>query len=397
MANRTWLGRAKARAQVVTLTPGGTIEVGDIFSVTINGKTVSYSASGTSVASVTAGLAAALQAAGDAEFAEVAWTDSTTHVTGTGATAGVPFTLSVETTESDGGTADDQTFTLATATEATGPHHADDAQNWSGAALPADGDSLYFANSSVSVKYGLTGLASVTPAAIDIAASYTGEIGLPKTKPSGYPEYRADYLQFDGATLVRIGTGQGQGSARIKLDFLSSAATVEVQSSGNSYEQGIPAILLKGATITLDVQSGYVGVGAYATETVTLSSLKTSAGANVLCGSGVTVTAFVGQGQVVTNGPVTAATVTGGTLTINGSAAPTTLTVKPGATCRYHSSGTVAALVAHGLVDCSGDSTARTFTSATLGPGGRIRDPQQTITYTNKIALDSQVKEVIAA
>ena len=85
----SWLARALARAQVDTLTPGGTIEVGDIFIVTINGKSISYSATGTTVASVCTGLHALLAASTIPEFVEITWTDSTTHITATSATAGV--------------------------------------------------------------------------------------------------------------------------------------------------------------------------------------------------------------------------------------------------------------------------------------------------------------------
>lgn len=92
MATRIWLGRALARSQVTTATPANVV-IGDVFTLTVNGKSVSFTATAATVANVTAGLAAAWEAETDPAVAEITATDSTTHVTLTGA-AGVPFTVS---------------------------------------------------------------------------------------------------------------------------------------------------------------------------------------------------------------------------------------------------------------------------------------------------------------
>ena len=139
MATKRWQGGAAAVAQITTLTPGGTIEISDLFKVTINGKVVSYAATDTTVASVCTGLAAALEASEEPEFTEIDWADSVTCVTATAGTAGVPFTLSVETTESDSSAADTQTFSASTTTSSSGPNHWDTALNWSGGSVPTGG------------------------------------------------------------------------------------------------------------------------------------------------------------------------------------------------------------------------------------------------------------------
>jgi ribosomal protein S8E len=64
-----------AVAQISTVTPGGTIEVGDIFTATINSTDINYVATGTTVANVTAGLTAAINN-NPAQSGSVSATDS---------------------------------------------------------------------------------------------------------------------------------------------------------------------------------------------------------------------------------------------------------------------------------------------------------------------------------
>src|SRR5690349_17360674 len=152
MANPAWLGGASSVAQVVHLTPGGTIEVGDKFIVTLTDKdgyytgvqgatqSETYSAGGTTVASVCTGLAAALAASTQSMFAAVTWADATTYVTGTSETAGIPFYVSVSTTESDNSSADSQTFATSTTTSNAGPNDFNTAANWTTASVPTGSD-----------------------------------------------------------------------------------------------------------------------------------------------------------------------------------------------------------------------------------------------------------------
>lgn len=115
MASLTWRGDAQARAQVVTLTPAN-VEVGDIFTVTINRKDISVTATAATVANVVALLVAAIgQYDNDiAEFKEVsaAAASGSTHVIVTGPTDGKPFTITTGTT--NGGAF---TVTVETTTE----------------------------------------------------------------------------------------------------------------------------------------------------------------------------------------------------------------------------------------------------------------------------------------
>src|SRR6185369_8104257 len=138
MAVNRWLGGASAVAQVDTLVVGGTIEVGDLFNVTINGKTVSVAAATTVIASVVAQILAALQASTIAEFAEQTYASTSPNITATANTTGKPFTLTVLSTEAGGGALDAQTFTTSTTTASSGPNDWGAASNWSLAAVPVN-------------------------------------------------------------------------------------------------------------------------------------------------------------------------------------------------------------------------------------------------------------------
>lgn len=395
MATNTWLSRALPRAQVDTLTPGGTIEVGDIFKVTINGKTVSYSATGTTVASVVTGLVAALQAITAAEFTEITFTDSTTAVTCTGDTAGVPFTITVETTESNGGAADAQTFVQATTVEATGPNHANDPANWSLGANPANTNDVDIDLDRGALLYGIDALAAVTLASLDVYSSgqTDGTIGLPQVNAAGYYEYRDRYLQI-GATLSRINTQ----SERVMLDFGSVATTCEVRATGSPTDD-IPAVLLKGTSTSnvFEFKGGTSGLGFHLGEDVAAATVRVSPEATLIIGElASTLTAVTSHGNTLIQTAAGTVTVEDGETKIIGTGAVTTLNAD-GGVCKYESSGTVGTANITGIVDCSGDISPRIFSVTNLEPGGQIIDPNQTITHTAGIARTARVKQVIAS
>jgi hypothetical protein len=97
------------KSQVSTVTVANAIEVGDIFSVTLNGSTVSFTATATTVGNVASGLQPLISA-----LSGVAATVSAGVVTITADVPGTAFTLSSATTEADGGASDAQTIVSAT-------------------------------------------------------------------------------------------------------------------------------------------------------------------------------------------------------------------------------------------------------------------------------------------
>jgi hypothetical protein len=101
---RIFRGDAPPQAQVTKITPA-TVDVGDKFTLTCNGKSVSYTALAATVADVVAGLVAAVTASTIPEFAEMlasAAADNS-YLTLTAVTAGVPFTVTTSTTNTTAG------------------------------------------------------------------------------------------------------------------------------------------------------------------------------------------------------------------------------------------------------------------------------------------------------
>lgn len=89
---KIWRGDAPAVAQVVTVTPAN-VESGDVFSLAMNGKSVSVTAATASASAVVDSLAAAITASSHPEFAEITAIASGGVLTLTANTAGVPFTV----------------------------------------------------------------------------------------------------------------------------------------------------------------------------------------------------------------------------------------------------------------------------------------------------------------
>lgn len=304
MANVIWTGNAATVAQVDTLTVGGTVEADDIFIVTINGKDLSVVAGDTDVDTVASTIANAFNASTEPEFTEI-----TAEASGSGGTltltadtAGKPFTVTVSTTESGGGTADAQTFGRSATTANKGPNVANDTDNWSGGALPTGSDDVYFENSAVSCLYELDHFSAVAFTSLTILKSYTGYIGLPERATANsttYNEYRPTYFDL-AATTLKIGEGGGNGSQRLKFNFGSTQMTAEVFGTGANLESGIPACLLKStnASASLTVFGGNVGVAALAGETSTVA--LTQRGGVVYLGGGVTAKTIDKTGGTLT-------------------------------------------------------------------------------------------------
>jgi hypothetical protein len=133
------LGVAALVAEVDTFTPA-TIEVGDIFTLTytrpdLTTKAISFTATATTAANVSAGIIALWNA--DNELAGVATASGTSTVVLTGKVAGVAF--SVASTTTDGGVANTQTFARVATTAASGRSMANILTDWAGSKLLPNG------------------------------------------------------------------------------------------------------------------------------------------------------------------------------------------------------------------------------------------------------------------
>lgn len=388
MATKRWKGQAQDTAQVNTITPAN-VGVGNTFTVTINSKSYTFTATAGTVANVTAGLAALLQASVEGEFTEITWADATTAITATAKTKGKPFT---QTSSASGGTA---TNVTAVTTANVSRNDINNATNWSPSGVPGAADDVYIDNSSISLLYNLDALAAVTFTSLTIDQSFTGDVGLSETNSDGteYLEYRPQYFQC-GATTITIGRGEGSGSGMVKIDNVALATTMNVIDSGSPKEDGREAILWKGthASNVINITGGSLGVAIFGGEVATVATLRMGSGLlgaaepSVRCGAGVTLTTITKEaGTLEIGSSLTTLNNHGGDVTINAGTI-TTLTVNAG-TCSYLGTGTITTVnIAGGAtMDLSGVPVGRTFTNTNMHAGARLHDPASTVTFSTAI------------
>lgn len=388
MATCIWLGNAKKVAQVDTLTP--TASNSQTYSISINSKTISYTAdSSATVAEITAGLVAAFSASQEKEFQEVTATDGTTVVYLTAAEAGVPFTA---TTAATGAGA----LASSTTTTSSGPNDWSVASNWSGAAVPVDADDVIIGAGDVSIYYGLS-QSSIDLTSLTVYGGYTGQIGLPDYTGS-YRQYRTTYLTLGTATTVDLGIYEGNGSPLIRLNVGTNASTIRVWRTGSASDRALPACQIRGshASNALRIYSGSVGLAVSPGETanfptITVGYLTSPASdASLRCGTGLSAVTTLTQtgGLVDISSNVTTWNLSDGEATHRGTATLTTLN-QDGGVFYPLTTGTITTLAAGGdsVFDRSRGQGSQTVTNCTAVAGSKILDPNKTITWTNGIKL----------
>ena len=212
MATTRWKGGAGSVPQVTTVTLTA-YDVATTYKLTVGSKVISVAGQGGTVITTATALVAAWAASTAGEVAGISADNAggtSATITLTADTPGVPFTVTSSVT---GGTG---TIGAATTTQAaTGPHHWDNAANWSGGAVPASGDTVFFDRSDYPVQYGLA-QSAVTLAALYVSADYAQDIGLAEVNTEGstsHVEYRPTYLAIS-ASVLEVGQGEagGQGS-----------------------------------------------------------------------------------------------------------------------------------------------------------------------------------------
>ena len=393
MANNLWKGDAAAVAQVVTIQVTG-YDAATTYRITIGNKVVSVLGT-TDAAGTASALQAALAASTIAEFQEVTWTVSTDTVTGTAATAGVPFTA---TSSVSGGTG--TIGSVTTTTSSAGPSHWGTAANWSLGTVPVSTDVVYVSGGA-SILYDLD-QSAVTLGGLYVRETFTGDIGLPEYNASGYKEYRATYLKcgVTNTVGVHIGTAGGSGgSGRIKHDASNIQCSWYAHCTGTGAEQGVPAVLLKGshASNIANIERGSLGIAFLPGETATVATVSIgyrdsqATDADVVLGDGCTLTTVKQNGGTLSFGSsVTTLTQRGGTATARNAANVSTLDSK-GGRLNHQSSGTVGGsavtLGKDSVLDLSGDPRAKGLGNPTMYAGSSLLDPAKTASGTPAITL----------
>jgi hypothetical protein len=345
--------------------------------MTVNGKTLTVAATTTSAATTATEIATAWNASEEPEFAEVtAEATSGGALTLTADTPGKPFTVTVTTTESNGGAADAQTFSRAATQANVSPNDVNDAVNWSNAAVPAT-DNVYLdaGAGNVPLKWNLDALSAVTVTSLNVFSGFTADAGLPKlnTDAQQYTEYRPDYWVISFTTLNFGDFAGGSGSGRFKLDGGSVQSAINVYGTGSPSETGLPALIWKGThnSNAVRIEGGSFGAAVFGGEAATIATL-TVTGGSCLCGPGCTLTT-IGLGG---GGALDTSSAVGGTATVDGGS-------------WTHRAGTLTALVLNrGTVELR-NGAALTITDLTIGPEGvlDLTNAVGAVTVTNTAVL----------
>lgn len=387
MATKKWRGGAAAVGQVTRITFSA-YTTGVTYTVTINGKSISYTAIASTIGDVAGGLVTAWQSTTEPEFSEVT-PSSSSGLLLTAVTLGVPFTVTASAT---GGV----TSTITAVTAPTGPNHFDNAVNWEGGSLPSGGDDLVFEQSTYDVLYGL--VSTTNFASLTFDSTFTGAVGLPTQNARGYREYRSRFLKLgDGSSayVVTIGLGSGRQATRLLLDVFGTDAAIQIYGSGNSGADELPIVIKNtGSASTLDLFGGSVKLDADSSATFAAirvtpgSSFQTKlvTGALVACGA---VTASGGEVELQGNSTSLTASNRAIVRTVLAALCPT-VTVGDGARVNWGSSegiSTKANVQTQGTLDFSGSADPKTVAACDVFPGGMLMDPLGVVTFTAAIAI----------
>ena len=388
----SYTSREAAVAQVDHVTPGGTIAATDLFRIALGSKTLEVVATATTVAHIVALLKNAIDAAQatEPEWTRVTASDETTHLQVTSRTPGEPFTLTAAIVNTSGGTA--PTLTPSTATASKGPRHYDHAANYSGGALPANGDTL-IVEGGHSLAFG--DLSAVTLAPF-IVRDFGGQIGLPPVnQDGGYAEYRPQEMLISATIFDCM---QNVVSQCLRINFGSAQVTGTVYSSGTPLERTLHAVTLRGshASNVFTLLGGSVGIATEAGETATAATIRT--GASISSGDSRPrsakarrVTNFTMEGGNVRLYADSAnVIVDGGTCQliddpdISGSCI-----IRESGTVEVNGAPTVAKFIvgSGGFLDLSKDARPFTVSACDLYAGGRIYDPFKRATWSTGIVL----------
>ena len=324
MATVTFVGKQRAQAQVGTLTVG-TADTGGTITVTVGGTaSVVITPTTTNTTTTAEELLAALQAAAQANpvFAELTWEQDAAVVTFTGPADGSPIVISKTDGGSNATTLDDDAVA-----DPLSPFDLADAANYSGGALPSNGDTLVMGSPA---KYGLTALAAVGLAEFVRPAGV--QVGLPDVNPAGYPEFRTTYMSLK-STLATIDVSNQDGAGAVRLNLVTTACTLTVRGDQGGGQLGGEALHLKGsaAATAVNLTGGSFAACPGAEDTLTMTTLR-AIGATVRVGPGCTLgTPTIFGGTVLLEASWSSGlTVDGGAAVTVGRAATGTMTLDSG-------------------------------------------------------------------
>lgn len=419
-----WSPNQAPVSQVETYTFTAPNGVGNTYTATINGKSITYaSISGDTAALAATGLFNLLNVStGIApELTEITFANPSAGViTATAVAPGTPFANVPGTTlglaMSTGNGLSNGIATAHTTPNAS-PSDVNDAQNWlrvntgvsppsQTRALPQNGDNVVAAKSAVPMLWNLDQLAAIQFNTYQRWQSMTGQIGLPPNNPNGYAEWRAQYFKFVGpqgsvpagglSMICGYNDGSsGSGPALERYNVGSQLVTLNALAGGEIDFLGIHTnntlTALGGVTLNVAMNPG---------EVAQLSSSTVDGGATLGIGAGVTWTAgstltMLGGSAVLNAAPATLTMSNGAQVAIATDALTwTTVTMQGGCGLTWFAGGIVTTLTmsVNCTLDKSQDARGLTITNSTIdGDTCQIIDPLNAITFTNATSVKQQV------
>ena len=419
---------AQQRQYVFTI-PNG---VGNTYTATINGKTVTYTANSTdglTAAAAATGLLALLtqQTGVPAELSEISFTNpSSGTLLATASTPGTPFAgVTVNGVANQGlvlstGNGLVNGITTTELQASVSPSDVNDPLNWlrvnlsntppsTSRVLPQNTDDVVVGATSTPMLWNLDRLSTIQFNTYNRYQSMFGQIGLPDINADGYAEWRATRFRILGPAgsvpaggLAMVlgadvdGLG-GSGPLLERYDLQSSQFTL---TAVNSSAGAVDIIGQHTANTFTAMPGSSVSVASNSGTKANLSSSSVETGASATIGSNVTWTAAstltVNGGSAVVNAaPTTIAASNGARLTFNTDLLTyTTITGQGGCTFDFNAGGTITTYtVTTGCtLDKTTDARALTITNSTIdGDTCSFNDPLNAITFTNATSVKQAV------
>lgn len=177
MVTKLWRGDAPAVAQVTQVTPAS-VNIGDMFSLTINGKTITVTATAATPANVVSLFVTAIGSSAIVEFGEVAATASGDILVLTAATAGVPFVVT-------GSASNGSTMGVTVATTTEGVAGANAVQSFS-VPLTGTGTFVIYFGDQVTSALSIGATAAAVDTALELLTTIgAGNVTVTKTDAAG--------------------------------------------------------------------------------------------------------------------------------------------------------------------------------------------------------------------
>lgn len=423
-----WTPNQATVAQIETYTFSAPSGVGNWYTATINGKTITYiSILGDTAATAATGLYNLLNQSTNVapELTEIAFSNPSSGVmTATAKTPGTPFAnvpgTSLGLVLSTGNGLVNGIATVHTQNNLS-PSDVNDPQNWlrvnlsnippsNTRSLPQNGDDVVVSNTDVPLLWNLDQLAAVQFNTYTRWQSFTTTIGLPENNPNGYSEWRATYFKFvgpqgsipAGGLQMVLGQGNtGSGPTRERYNVGSQQVTLTVLAAGSPDDDYSVRFLGVHTNNTFTLLGGVsLGVAMLSGEVATLNSSVVDGGGVLGIGQGVTWSSgstltMYGGSAILSASPATLSLTNGAQATFARDLVTwPTITAQGGSAMTWLAGGIITNLTmtTSSTLDKSQDARPLTITNSTIdGDTCQVNDPLDAITWTNATTVKQQV------